>query len=81
MIDIYYSVWDNYWRTYRINSEGAVQIALDQFPGQVIRVEIDYKGELLIYKITIKTYDKVYKIDIDANTGEILEVDEELIIM
>ncbi len=75
MTDLYYSLWDNYWRTYRINSEAAIQIALEQFPGQVMKVEIDYKEDLLIYKVTIKNITGVYKVEIDANTGQILEVD------
>ncbi|WP_291568406.1 MULTISPECIES: PepSY domain-containing protein [unclassified Clostridium] len=75
MTDLYYSLWDNYWRAYRINSEAAIQIALEQFPGQVMKVEIDYKGDLLIYKVTIKNTTGVYKVEIDANTGQILEVD------
>ncbi|WP_461612165.1 PepSY domain-containing protein [Clostridium sp. Marseille-QA1073] len=75
MTDLYYSLWDNYWRTYRINSEAAIQIALEQFPGQVMKVEIDYKDELLIYKVTIRSTTGIYKVEIDANTGQILEVD------
>lgn len=27
-----YSLWDDYWGTYRINSEEALQIALQQVP-------------------------------------------------
>ncbi|HCQ89965.1 MAG TPA: peptidase, partial [Clostridium sp.] len=72
MTDLYYSLWDNYWRTYRINSEAAIQIALEQFPGQVMKVEIDYKEDLLIYKVTIKNITGVYKVEIDAYTGQIL---------
>lgn len=75
MTDLYYSLWDNYWRTYRINSEAAIQIALEQFPGQVMKVEIDYKGDLLIYKVTIRSTTGIYKVEIDANAGKILEVD------
>ena len=35
-----YNLWDNYWRSYRINSEAAIQIALQRVPGQIIKVEL-----------------------------------------
>ena len=39
--DPYYSIWDGYWRSNRINSEAAIQIAMQHVPGLVIKVEKD----------------------------------------
>jgi len=41
---IYYRLWDGYWKSYRISSEAAIQIALQQVPGHVIKVELDYEN-------------------------------------
>ena len=50
--NMYYRLWDAYWRSYRINSEVAIQIALQQVPGQVIKVELDYENGILFMKLT-----------------------------
>lgn len=71
-------LWDNYWRQYRINAETAIQTALQRVPGQVIRVEVDTEDGLLVYEIYIRTTSGIiYEVTIDANTGEILEVDRQ----
>ncbi len=47
-------------------------------PGQVIRVEVDTEDGLLVYEIYIRTTSGIiYEVTIDANTGEILEVDRQ----
>jgi len=75
---VYYStLWDYYWRTYRISSEAAIQIALQQVPGQVLRVELDYEDGILIYEIYIRTAYGIYEVDIDAATGQILKIEKE----
>mgnify|MGYP000592364090 FL=1 len=51
----YYSLWDDYWRIYRISSETAIQTALQQVPGQVIRIELDDEDGILVYEIHIRT--------------------------
>jgi uncharacterized membrane protein YkoI len=71
----YYCLWDNYWRSYRINSEAAIQIALQRVPGQVIKVELDYENGILIYEIDILTASGVYEVYVHAITGQILKVD------
>lgn len=77
MKNIYYNLWDNYWRTYRINSEAAIQAALQQVPGQVVKVELDTEYGILVYEVTIRTTTGIYEVKVDADTGEILEVERE----
>ncbi|WP_333860326.1 PepSY domain-containing protein [Clostridium sp.] len=76
MICPFCNLWDGYWRQYRINTEAAIQTALQRVPGQVLRVEVDTENGLLVYEIHIRnTKGEIYEVTIDANTGEILEVD------
>lgn len=42
-----------------------------------LEIEIDYKKKRMIYEIEFKTADKEYEIDIDAQSGEVLEVEIE----
>ncbi|EDK34855.1 Hypothetical protein CKL_2843 [Clostridium kluyveri DSM 555] len=78
MICPFCNLWDGYWRQYRINTETAIQNALQRVPGQVLRVEMDVEDGLLVYEIHIRTTNgMVYEVTIDANTGEILEVDRQ----
>lgn len=73
----YYSLWDYYWRTYRISSEMAIQIALQQVPGQVLRVELDYEDGILIYEVYIRTAYGIYQVDVNAATGQILKIESD----
>jgi uncharacterized membrane protein YkoI len=75
--NLYYGFWDNYWRSYRINSEAAIQIALQRVPGQVIKVELDYENGILVYEIDIRTSSGVYEVHVDAITGQILKVERD----
>lgn len=73
----YYSLWDGYWRSYRINSEAAIQIALQQVPGQVIKVELDIDNGVLVYEIDILTPSGIYEVHVHAATGQVLKVERE----
>jgi uncharacterized membrane protein YkoI len=73
--NMYYGFWDGYWRSYRINSEGAIQIALQRVPGQVIKVELDNENGILVYEIDIRTPSGVYEVHVNAVTGQILKVE------
>ncbi|GAA0122679.1 MAG: PepSY domain-containing protein [Clostridium argentinense] len=77
MKNIYYNLWDNYWRTYRINTEAAIQAALREVPGQVIKVELDIEYGILVYEVTIRTQTGIYEVKIDADTGKVLEIESE----
>ncbi|NLZ48542.1 MAG: PepSY domain-containing protein [Clostridiales bacterium] len=70
-------IWDNYWRSYRINSETAVQIALQRVPGQVIKIELDFENGILVYEIDIRTQSGVYEVHVDAVSGQVLKVERE----
>jgi uncharacterized membrane protein YkoI len=72
-----YYLWDNYWRSYRIDSEAAIQIALMRVPGQVVKVELDYDNGILVYEIDILTASGVYEVYVHAITGQILKVERE----
>lgn len=74
---MYYSLWDDYWMSYRINSEAAIQIALQRVPGQVIKVELDYENGILVYEIDIRTPSGVYEVHVNADTGQIIKVERE----
>jgi len=75
--NIYYSLWDAYWRSYRISSEAAIQIALQRVPGQVLRVELDYENGVLVYEIYIRNPSGVYEVNVNAVTGQIMKVEFE----
>ncbi|MGI5998314.1 MAG: PepSY domain-containing protein [Lutispora sp.] len=74
---MFYGVWDNYWRVYRISSEVAIQIALRRVPGRVIKVELDYENGRLVYEIDIRTQTGIYEVHVDAITGRVLKVERE----
>jgi len=74
---VYYRLWDRYWMSYRINSEAAIQIALQQVPGQVIKVELDYENGILVYEIDIRTPSGIYEVYVNAVTGQILKIEME----
>ena len=75
--DPYYSIWDGYWRSNRINSEAAIQIALQRVPGQVIKVELDYENGVLVYEIDIRTLTGIYEVHVNAADGQILKIERE----
>lgn len=75
--NMYYGFWDNYWRIYRINSEAAIQIALQRVPGRVVKVELDYEDGRLVYEVDIHNPSGLYEVHVDAVTGRILKVERE----
>jgi uncharacterized membrane protein YkoI len=50
---------------------------LQQVPGQVIKVELDYEYGMLVYEIDIRTQSGVYEVHVNANTGQILKIEME----
>lgn len=74
---MFYSLWDGYWGSYRINSEAAIQIALQRVPGQVIKVELDDENGILVYEIDIRTPTGIYEVHVNAVNGQILKVERE----
>lgn len=60
-----------------ISSEVAIEIALQQVPGQVIRVELDTENGVIVYEIHISTTYGIYEVDINARTGQIIKIERE----
>lgn len=60
----------------QIMIEDAIDIARKQVPGQVVQAELENKSGRLIYEVDVITSESVkYEVKIDANTGEVIEVE------
>jgi uncharacterized membrane protein YkoI len=57
-----------------ISVERAIEIALEQFSGEVDEVELEEEDGRLIYEIEIEKGDDEAEVEIDAYTGEVLVV-------
>lgn len=71
--------WQNqshpYTRYSRISIDDAMSIALEQIPGEVVKVELDTENGILVYEVDIITMDSLkYEIEIDAQTGVIVKI-------
>lgn len=63
---------------HRITAEQAVQIALQQVPGQVLHVDLDMENGLLVYEVFILTVQNIiYEVEINARTGVIVTIEQE----
>lgn len=64
--------------TTQISSAQAQQIALEQVPGSIIGVELDADDGVVFWEIEVRSTDGLlYDIEIDANSGRVLEVDRD----
>lgn len=62
--------WDR-----RISIYDAMAAANDQVPGDIVKVELEREQGVLVYEVEIVTAEGVkYEIDVDVNTGEVLNV-------
>lgn len=57
-----------------ISFDEAIDIALDQFSGEIDEIELEKEDGRLIYEIEIENGDEEAEIEIDAYTGEVLVV-------
>jgi uncharacterized membrane protein YkoI len=73
--DLYESKNDNQANGEKISLEKAEEIALKEFPGTVKQLELDEDDDRLIYEIEIRNGEEEAEIEIDAFTGDILELD------
>lgn len=71
------SIWDAYWRNYRIDMESAAQIATQRVPGRVVKIELDYENGILVYEVDIMTPSGKYELHVDAATGQILKIERD----
>ncbi len=63
----------------KVTADQAIQTALLKVPGTVVEAELEEeKDHKVIWEVEIVTADgKLMEVEIDANTGEVLEVEEE----
>src|SRR5690625_1653994 len=58
-----------------IDAKQAIDIALNEFPGTIVELELESDDGRLIYEIEIESAHEEAEIEIDAHTGEILVID------
>ncbi len=65
----------------RLTIQEARRIALDRYPGSVVRSRRETEGGRQVYSITIRTFDgdptKNTEVAVDAQTGEIVGIELE----
>lgn len=70
--------WNNrYWQNWsrQISIEDAMNLAQEQVPGQIVKVELDTQNGAWIYEVDIITPQGIeYEVEIDINTGRIISV-------
>jgi|SRR5690625_2696681 len=63
--------WDR-----RVSIEEAIGIALEQVPGQVVKVELEHEQGILVYEVEILTQQGVkYEVAVDVNSGNVVSVE------
>ncbi len=68
-------VQNPYSRYSRISIDDAMTIALEQIPGEVVKVELDTENGLLVYEVDIVTMEGLkYELEIDAQSGAIVKI-------
>lgn len=64
-----------YNRYSRISIEDAMSIAMEQIPGEIVKVELDTEDGILVYEVDIMTAQGIkYEMEIDAQTGRIVKL-------
>ncbi|MDH4153976.1 MAG: PepSY domain-containing protein [Nitrospira sp.] len=64
--------------TAKVTIDQAVKTALDKVSGKVIEAELEKKHHKLIWEVEVVTAEnKVMEVHIDADTGAVIEVEEE----
>lgn len=59
----------------RITIHEAMEIANQQVPGEIVKVELEREHGMLIYEVEIVTQQGVkYEVEINVDTGEVLNV-------
>lgn len=61
-----------------LSKEEAQEKVSSQFPGEIVELELEEDGNRKVYEIEIKGEDHVYDLEIDAKSGEILELEEKV---
>ncbi|PAV29729.1 hypothetical protein CIL05_10185 [Virgibacillus profundi] len=64
----------------RITIEEAMHIALEQVPGQVVKIELDTENGIQVYEVDIVTAQgALFEVSVDINTGTIVEIEQDRI--
>ncbi|GAA0300176.1 putative membrane protein YkoI [Gracilibacillus halotolerans] len=61
-----------------LSKEEAMEKIQTQFPGEVVELEFEKEGSKKVYEIEIKGTDRHYELEVDADTGEVLKIEEEV---
>ncbi|OZU87793.1 hypothetical protein CIL03_13870 [Virgibacillus indicus] len=71
--------FNHYHNAYRrITIEEAMHIALEQIPGQVVKIELDTENGMQVYEVDIVTNQGTrFEVSVDVNTGGIVEIEQE----
>jgi len=61
-----------------LSKEEAFEKVQTQIPGEVVEWEFEKEGSKKVYEIEIKGTDRHYDLEVDADTGEVLKIEEEV---
>ena len=61
----------------KISEEEAKAIAEEYTNGTAISIELEKEGMSMVYEVVVENATGTWEVEIDANTGEILEVEED----
>ncbi|GHH96707.1 PepSY domain-containing protein [Neobacillus kokaensis] len=61
----------------RISEKEAEEIALKKVKGEVVKVKLEMDDGREYYEVIIKGSDANYEVEIDAKTGQVVEVEKE----
>ncbi|CRK81074.1 PepSY domain-containing protein [Neobacillus massiliamazoniensis] len=61
----------------RISENEAKNIALKKVKGEVVKVVLEEDDGRAVYEVKVKSSGIIYEIEIDAMTGQVLEVEKE----
>ncbi|WP_164671034.1 PepSY domain-containing protein [Virgibacillus doumboii] len=60
----------------KLSYDEVEKLVTDQYPGEVVDRELEKDRNRAVYELEIRSEGKEYDIEVDGNTGEILELDE-----
>lgn len=60
----------------KLSKEEAESKVVNQYPGEVVEIELEEEGNKPVYEIEIEGSDKNYDLTLDGNTGEVLNLEK-----
>lgn len=73
----WYSPWNSMWINNIITMDMAIEIALRQVPGQIVKVELEEQDGMLVYGVYVASPYGIYEVKINAQNGMVLTVEKE----